>query len=247
MANFERPQQPPSELSDAGIMKEVQLPEFVSAVSGHCPAASSVLVIESGTANPADLVCRTGQAAYRIASAGEPLPFGDRQVDVTREQGVLAFYPNQRQFISEQLRVTSMLAVMSECDWSLMALDSTCPDVQIAGNALVTYMLSVLAQRKHNTTSGRLLPQTLTDILTDPAWRRNYERQKVVHELPRADYRDLFLGTLDGILAGQGTDMRSNPFADRDVLMEDIDTVRNAQSVSIRLPAVVTEIVQLFD
>jgi ubiquinone/menaquinone biosynthesis C-methylase UbiE len=195
--------------------------------------------------NESFLASRPTDEDHKLLGKSEDLPLEDKSVDITYSRAVTAWNADPKQAIAEQLRVTRDKAVFTEFDWSHVTVNSPDMSVVADGMAARAAMLGALSRVGFKTEYGQKLGREIQEV-ADAAGIA-IVRSEVRHELPEGDHRALFLGAASTIVeqlkqAGPGAAATVASF-----LEGYMHTVRNAKEVRMRLPALVTNVVEIVE
>ena len=193
-------------------------------------------------ANQALLAQRTTEPGRMMLGRSEALPVRSDAFELTSSRAVTAWNANPDDAIAEQLRVTRPggVAVFSEFDWtkSGITIDSEAFEAGMAARAII---LQALALAGFNSQLGKNLGAMVDKVVANSSL--GCQRTEILHELPEGDHRSLFLESAGTILnqlraLGPGAEVLAT------LLASNIEQVKQAESFSLRLPAVVTQVVR---
>lgn len=194
--------------------------------------------------NEAFLDGRTTPSDKKILGRSEAIPRSGHSFDITFSRAVTAWSKDPRKAISEQLRVTKLggIAIFTEFDWSSSGIDIESPMTTklMAARAIMMTALSLAGFRPEY---GAHLGCDIDSVIEEQGLR--CERKEIRHELPAADYREIFLGAANTILdqltrarTGQATVLAT-------MLSGYIKDIQGSSPFSFKLPALVTQVMRM--
>jgi len=211
-------------------------PQHVADVSEQRSATLGCIITTAGDSE---------QPQPLVFARGETLPFQHGAFEIVNSLSTVTSSVRPEQAVAEMLRVTNDIAVVSVGDWSHVVFESSSSEAQVAGNALINYLLGTFMARGGKSKLGNKLGEIIDAVA--PVHAPGFQKEKLTFELPSGDHRDLLLGTVAKAAeaAKQNGSWRINPFMDGATLASDIETVRNAENVSISLPTIISYVVTM--
>lgn len=185
----------------------------------------------------------TDEARKILADVGS-IPSPDGHFDITFSRAVTAWQKKPKTAIAEQLRVTRLggVAVFTEFDWTHSGATPG-SEAQEAIMAARSTMMLVLTGAKFNPGFGANLGEAVAAVIAERGVEA--ERIEVRHELPQGDYKNIFIDAAENVLLQLKAVGRGQAAVFAGLLESCIEKIKAASSTSIRLPALVTEIVRI--
>ncbi len=187
------------------------------------------------------LAARPTDPARKVLGRAEHLPLAGGTFGLTFSRAVLAWCADPRAAIREQLRVTAAggTAVFTEFDWTRAGL-TTRSQALADGMAARAAMMGALVRGGFAPGYGARLGTDVDAVTEGAGWVRE---QRVV-ELPAGDHRAVFLDAARTVIAHL-RGMTAAPAATAAMFLESYAAAVEdpANSIELRLPALVTQLV----
>lgn len=257
----------------ASITATDLMPVIDSLRSGEPDAKLNFIDIGAGTGDATELLCdqegltyvafdansafldkRPTDPSRKVLGRSEDLvatleTAGQQPFDITYSRAVTAWNKDPNKAIEQQLRSTKLggVAVFTEFDWRSSGIDMRSP--------FAAKFMQARAIMMEALTLAGFRPEYGADFghNIDRAAERQgliYERHETRHELPAGDYREIFLTAANTVVeqlraVGGGAAGQAHTLAS--LLAGLVKDISSAEQLTFRLPALVTQVVQIAD